>query len=123
MAAVQGVSASEPSASARFDVSRPEIQSFIEQLASQGLDRNWVTGVLAAAESQPKIIDAMSRPAEKTLQWWEYRAHMLTALRIEGGVQLWLEHKELLDRIALEYQAVSYTHLRAHETGRNLVCR
>jgi membrane-bound lytic murein transglycosylase B len=46
----------------------------------------------------------MSRPAEKTLQWWEYRARMLTQERIDAGVQLWHEHKELLDQIAIEYQ-------------------
>ena len=88
----------------RFDLSRPEIQSFIDQLVSQGLDRGQVTVVLGAAEAQPKIIEAMERPAEKTLQWWEYRARMLTPLRIDGGAQLWREHKELLDRIAIEYQ-------------------
>ncbi|HEY6451071.1 MAG TPA: lytic murein transglycosylase B [Steroidobacteraceae bacterium] len=88
----------------RFDLSRPEIQEFIEQLVAEGLDRDWLTGVLGAAEPQPKIIDAMTRPAEKTLQWWEYRARMLTPQRIEGGVQLWHEHRELLDRIAIEYQ-------------------
>jgi membrane-bound lytic murein transglycosylase B len=126
MAVMQGVGAAEPAASARFDLTRPEIQGFIDQLVSQGLDRNWVTAALAAAESQPKIIDAMSRPAEKTLQWWEYRAHMLTALRIEGGVQLWLEHKELLDRIAIEYQVppeylvavLGVETLYGHSTGR-----
>ena len=26
-------------------------------------------------------------------------------------------------RLRISYAAVSYTHLRAHETGRNLVCR
>jgi membrane-bound lytic murein transglycosylase B len=60
--------------------------------------------VLAAAEAQPKIIESMEKPAEKTLQWWEYRARMLTPLRIDGGAKLWREHKELLDRIAIEYQ-------------------
>jgi membrane-bound lytic murein transglycosylase B len=87
-----------------FDLSRPEIQGFIDQLVSQGLDRNQVSSVLGAAEAQPKIIEAMERPAEKTLQWWEYRARMLTPLRIDGGAQLWREHKELLDRIAIQYQ-------------------
>jgi membrane-bound lytic murein transglycosylase B len=125
-AAAHAVSASEPAASARFDLTRPEIQGFIEQLTSQGLDRDWVTSVLAQAESQPKIIDAMTRPAEKTMQWWEYRSHMLTDLRIEAGVQLWVEHKELLDRIALEYQVppeylvavLGVETLYGHSTGR-----
>jgi membrane-bound lytic murein transglycosylase B len=126
LAAAHGVGAADTAANARFDLSRPEIQGFIDQLVDQGLDRNWVTAALGAAESQPKIIDAMSRPAEKTLQWWEYRAHMLTPLRIEGGVQLWLEHKELLDRIAIEYQVppeylvavLGVETLYGHSTGR-----
>jgi membrane-bound lytic murein transglycosylase B len=88
----------------RFDLSRPEIQSFLDQLVAQGLNRAQMTTVLAAAEAQPKIIESMDRPAEKTLQWWEYRARMLTPLRIDGGAQLWHDHKELLDRVAIEYQ-------------------
>src|ERR1700686_5249744 len=40
-----------------FDLSRAEIQAFIDQLVSQGLDRNQVTAVLGAAEAQPKIIE------------------------------------------------------------------
>ena len=121
------VLAAEPAApTARFDLTRPEIQDFIAQLVTQGLDRDWVTTVLGAAETQPKIIDAMSRPAEKTLQWWEYRAHMLTPLRIDGGVQLWHEHKELLDQIAIEYQVppeyliavLGVETLYGHSTGR-----
>ncbi|MGH8232263.1 MAG: lytic murein transglycosylase B [Steroidobacteraceae bacterium] len=87
-----------------FNVARPEIQAFIEQLAAQGFDRRRVSALLSAAEPQQKILDAMSRPAEKTLQWWEYRARVMTPTRVEAGVELWHEHKELLDQVALEYQ-------------------
>ena len=87
-----------------FDVSRPEIHSYIDQLVAQGFARDRLTALFAAAEPQPRIIDAISRSAEKTLQWWEYRARVLTQERIDAGVQLWREHKELLDQIAIEYQ-------------------
>src|ERR1700683_231331 len=87
-----------------FDLSRPEIRSYIDQLVAQGFDRERVSALLGAAEPQQKILDAMSRPAEKTLQWWEYRTRVLTQERIDGGVQLWHEHKELLDQVAIEYQ-------------------
>ena len=87
-----------------FDLSRPEIHGYIDQLVAQGFDRDRVTALLAAAERQPKIIDAISRPAEKTLQWWEYRARVVTPARIDAGVQLWHEHKELLDQVAMQYQ-------------------
>jgi membrane-bound lytic murein transglycosylase B len=95
------VPTSEPS---RFDLSRPDIRAYIDQAVSQGVDRDQLLKLLAAAEPQQKIIDAISRPAEKTLQWWEYRQRMLTTPRIEAGAQLWREHKELLDQIAVEYQ-------------------
>lgn len=86
-----------------FDLTRPEIRSFISEASAQGLSAARVAAALEAAQPQPRIIDAMNRPAEKTLQWWEYRARMLTPLRIEAGAQLWREHKELLDQIAIEY--------------------
>jgi membrane-bound lytic murein transglycosylase B len=87
-----------------FDLSRPEIRSYIDQLVTQGFDRERLKAVLGAAEPQQKILDAISRPAEKTLQWWEYRGRVLTQERIDAGVQLWHEHKELLDQVAVEYQ-------------------
>jgi membrane-bound lytic murein transglycosylase B len=87
-----------------FELTRPDIRTYIDQAVAQGVDRDRLLSLLAAAEPQQKIIDAISKPAEKTLQWWEYRARMLTSLRIEAGAQLWRDHKELLDQIAVEYQ-------------------
>jgi membrane-bound lytic murein transglycosylase B len=86
-----------------FDLSRPEIRSFIDQVVKQdGLDRKQVESVLGEARLRPEVIDSMNRPAEKTLQWWEYRALFLTENRIEAGAALWREHRELLDEIAVE---------------------
>jgi membrane-bound lytic murein transglycosylase B len=87
-----------------FDLNRTDILQYIDQAVAQGLPREQVLTVLAAAEAQPQILDAMSRPIEKTLEWWEYRARFVTPERIAAGVQLWREHKELLDQIATEYQ-------------------
>jgi membrane-bound lytic murein transglycosylase B len=86
-----------------FDLSRPEIQSFLSEAAAQGVPQQRAIAAIRAAEPQPQIVDAMNRPAEKTLQWWEYRARMLTPARISAGAQLWREHKELLDQVAIEY--------------------
>ena len=87
----------------RFDLQRTDIAAFIEHMAAAGLGRKEVAALLAKAEPQPKIIEAMSRPAEKSLQWWEYRAHFLSAERIDAGARLWREHRELLDAIAMEH--------------------
>jgi membrane-bound lytic murein transglycosylase B len=86
----------------RFDLSRADISAFVEHLVSTGFKREEAFALLAKAEPQPKIIEAMSRPAEKALQWWEYRARFLTPERIDAGARLWREHRELLDAIAME---------------------
>lgn len=105
-AAIETVAPSSSSAveHGRFDLNRADIQQYVDQAVSQGLAREQVLQALAAAEPQPQIVDAMSRPLEKTLDWWEYRARFVTPERIAAGVQLWREHKELLDQIAIEYQ-------------------
>jgi membrane-bound lytic murein transglycosylase B len=86
-----------------FDLNRTEIRGFIEQVVKQdGLERRQVESLLGEARLRPEVIDSMNRPAEKTLQWWEYRALFLTDKRIEAGAALWREHRELLDEIAVE---------------------
>jgi membrane-bound lytic murein transglycosylase B len=83
-----------------FDLHRPEIVAFVDARVKEGGDRQQLLALLGKAEPQPKIIEAMTRPAEKALQWWEYRARFLTEERIEAGVKLWREQRELLEGIA-----------------------
>jgi membrane-bound lytic murein transglycosylase B len=87
-----------------FDLARPDINAFAAQLAEQGIAREHTLALLAAAEPQPKILEAMSHPAEKTLQWWEYRERFVRDERVAAGAALWSEHRELLDAVALERQ-------------------
>lgn len=86
----------------RFDLARADIGAFVDRLSAKGFTRAAVFAVLAKAEPQPKIIDAMNRPAEKSLAWWEYRARFLTNERIDAGARLWREHRELLDEVAMQ---------------------
>jgi membrane-bound lytic murein transglycosylase B len=83
-----------------FDLKRPEIVAFVDAQAKEGTERRQLLALLGKAEPQPRIIEIMSRPAEKALQWWEYRARFLTDERIDAGVKLWREQRELLEGIA-----------------------
>ncbi len=87
-----------------FDLARADIDAFVGQLAAQGIARERTLALLAAAEPQPRVVEAMSRPAEKSLQWWEYRARFLGEERIAGGAALWGAHRERLDAVALEHR-------------------
>jgi len=97
--------ATAPAVAPRFDLQRPEIAAFIEEVvARDGLRRRDVRRLLADAQPQPKIIEAMTRPIEKTAPWWEYRDRFVTPERINDGVQFWTEHRPALERAAAEYQ-------------------
>jgi len=87
----------------RFDLKRPEIKTFIDDVAQRhSLSRGELTKLLASAEPQPKIIEIMTRPAERVLAWWEYRALFVNEERVALGVQFWQDHREELERIATE---------------------
>ncbi len=88
---------------AGFDLKRPEIVSFVNEVVGRDqFKRKKVLALLAKAEPQPKIIELMTRPAEKVTPWWEYHDHFLTPERIELGAQFWTEHRQTLERIASE---------------------
>ena len=95
----------QPVSAAAFDLKRPEIAAFIDEVAArEGIPKKQVRAWLKAAQPQPKIIELMNKPIEKVSPWWEYREHFLTPERIDEGVQFWNEHREALERIAASYQ-------------------
>ena len=90
---------------APFDVHRPEIARWVaEVVRHDAFSRRAVVKLLAKAQPQPKIIEAMNRPLERVAPWWEYRERLLTPERIDRGVQFWLDHQLELERIAAQYQ-------------------
>jgi membrane-bound lytic murein transglycosylase B len=84
-----------------FDVERPEIRKFIDQMVEKSdYDRETLNAVMRDAKSQQSILDAISRPAEKTKEWHEYRAIFLTDKRINAGAAFWRDHQQALTRIS-----------------------
>ena len=85
----------------RFDLSRPEIQSFIDEAVTDSpLRRAGVVKLLKAAHPQASILALVTRPPEQALPWWRYRAGFLTEARIQAGANLWRTHRAALERIA-----------------------
>ncbi|HEY9198348.1 MAG TPA: lytic murein transglycosylase B [Gammaproteobacteria bacterium] len=74
----------------------PAAAQFIDTMATQhGLPRAEVTALLARAQRQQSILDAISRPAEAK-PWRDYRPIFLTRARIDGGVQFWNTNAQIL---------------------------
>ena len=83
----------------RFDLDRPEIQTFVEFAAKANqMEPLDIYRLLAKAEPQPKILEAMAKPAEKVSPWYEYRARFITEQRISEGTQFMLEHRKRLEQ-------------------------
>lgn len=75
------------------------VDAFVEELvARHGFEEQALRAVLADAESLPGIIERISRPAERTLTWAEYRRIFLGADRIAQGVRFVTDHRALLAR-------------------------
>ncbi|MDR2214844.1 MAG: lytic murein transglycosylase B [Nevskiaceae bacterium] len=87
----------------KLDVSRADVQQFIGTMAeTHRFDPKELTATLSGATTQGRIIEAISRPAERTIPWWEYRDRFLTNARIDAGVALWAQQQATLDRIAAD---------------------
>ncbi len=85
---------------AALDGGREDVRQFTqEMLRKHKFDEAWLASVIAGAQSQPKIIELMSRPAEQVMPWHAYRNHFLSAERIAAGVEFWIAHRARLAEI------------------------
>jgi len=83
-----------------FDRSRPEVKSFIDDTAKEfALDRQAISDLLAQAETKQAILDAISRPAERVIPWFEYRDRFLVERRIQQGADFWVANAQSLDSV------------------------
>jgi membrane-bound lytic murein transglycosylase B len=81
----------------------PAALAVVDELVEQeGFEREELLAIFAQARRRQSIIDAMSRPAEKTKAWYEYRQIFLTDERENEGVVFFEEHRETLERAERE---------------------
>ena len=82
------------------DLDRPDVDAFITTMVEQhDYDRETLRDILGEAEKKDSIIDQISKPAEKTLTWAEYRPIFMTKERINAGAAFWEEHRDALEDI------------------------
>jgi len=77
----------------------PDVLAFIDELViEEGFDRQQLMEVFAQAEYKQRIIDAISRPAERVLHWDRYQDIFLTQKRLSQGLEFISSHGRLLER-------------------------
>ena len=77
---------------------------FIERMtAKHGFERGEVAATLADAVIDANVLQAISRPAERVVPWYEYRNIFLTPARIEAGVAFWRDNAALVEATAARH--------------------
>lgn len=77
----------------------PELRQFVHDMVErEGFSQEELGRVFANAEYQQGIVDAMERPAERTLEWKEYRQIFVTENRIKAGAVFWRTNSAALER-------------------------
>ena len=82
----------------------PLAQGFVDEMVKKhGFKPEEVRTWLKQAEKKQAILDAMSRPAEKTKTWKEYRPIFIQQLRVTRGVEFWADNQAALTRAEETY--------------------
>ena len=91
-----------------LDITRPEIHAFIDKMVNEHqFKRSDVEAILQDAETQQAVLDAISKPAERTVPWFEYHDRFLTDKRIRKGIAFAQDHVALLNKLAGQDAPVS----------------
>lgn len=81
-----------------------ELTALIEQLEA---DKVYAPGELAElftqVNRQPKVLESIARPAEKSKEWREYRPIFMTSSRVADGLAFWDTHRETFARAEKTY--------------------
>lgn len=93
------------SLSAQADYSQHErTNEFIQEaVAEHDLNAEDVRQWLTQAEKQQSVLDAIARPAEKTIEWDKYQDIFLTKQRIADGKVFMQRYQDLLEQAQEKY--------------------
>jgi membrane-bound lytic murein transglycosylase B len=105
-----------------IDNTRADVRAFIEEMThDHGSNRVELAALLQEAQSMESILGAISRPAERTVPWHEYRGQFLNSKRIAQGGEFWATHATTLTPLLDSGLATAVAGILGVETsyGRN----
>jgi membrane-bound lytic murein transglycosylase B len=71
--------------------------AFIDRMVREReFDRGVLADIFGTVTIQQSALNAISRPAERVVPWYEYREIFLNERRIQAGAEFWAEHETLV---------------------------
>ena len=84
-----------------ISLDRPDVEAFIKMMVDEhDYDREDLRDILGQADIKQAIVDQISKPAEKTHTWAEYRPIFMTRERVAAGATFWRENRAALEDIS-----------------------
>ncbi len=84
--------------------SRPDVQAYIAELVGEhGFDEDTLLEAFREARRQEQVLESIARPAERTLEWYEYRDIFVKEPRISQGVAFWSANEAVLAEAERRY--------------------
>ena len=80
---------------------REDVIAFVQRIAAQtSYTEQELVNLFARVEKQEHLFAKLDRPAEKELEWYQYKGIFLKDRRVELGVKFWRENRELLAEVS-----------------------
>ena len=84
---------------------REDVQAFIQSVAAKSdYSEQDLIQLFSQAKQQTHLFERMNKPAEKQLEWHQYRKIFLTEKRINKGIEFWKANRELLEQVEQRYK-------------------
>jgi len=82
----------------------PGIADFIDEMVTKHqFERNDLESLFEKVDVKESILKAISRPAERSKPWHDYRKIFISHKRIKGGVIFWQQHSDDLAKAEQQY--------------------
>lgn len=79
-------------------------KALINELVNEhGFERSFLVSVFESAEQKESILEAIAKPAEKRLEWFEYRRIFITKDRIEKGLAFIKDNASILEKAEKDF--------------------
>ncbi|MDC1288177.1 lytic murein transglycosylase B [Gammaproteobacteria bacterium] len=80
---------------------RADVVAFVQRVAAESTySEQELADLFGQVEKQEHLFAQLDRPAEKELEWWQYRRIFIKDKRISKGVEFWREHRSLLAEVS-----------------------
>jgi membrane-bound lytic murein transglycosylase B len=81
--------------------SRQDVEAFIDRMVkTSDYSEQALVTLFATVEKQEHLFARLNKPAEKALEWYQYRRIFIKDSRINQGIEFWRENKQLLTEVA-----------------------